>query len=199
MRYAGSNNFLGHPAPGYHKPRCILTREAADKLKEAQATFIKRGYSLKVYDCYRPQKAVNAFYRWSTDPHDVRMQSSFYPNEPKNTLFAKGYIAEYSGHTRGSTIDLTVVPLSSNKPQGRFIACVAQPHDGSLNMGTPFDCFDNSAHVFYKGLRKEQLNNRLLLRNVMMQYDFIPYGKEWWHFTLTNEPYPHTYFNFPII
>jgi D-alanyl-D-alanine dipeptidase len=200
MRYATGNNFMGQPIPGYRSSRCILTRDAAVKLKEAQTAILKQGYSLKVYDCYRPQKAVNAFYNWSKQPTDIGMKSLFYPREQKNTLFDKGYIAQYSGHTRGSTVDITLVNTHQQQksPQSVPHSCPSKMNDNSINMGTPFDCFDKSTRVFYNDLSNEQRKNRMLLRNLMMHYGFVPYSKEWWHFTLSNEPYPHTYFNFEI-
>ncbi len=203
MRYASVNNFVGKPIPGYSAPRCILTRAAALKLQETETAARARGYSLKVYDCYRPQRAVSAFYKWSANPNDTRMQKWFYPHEPKNTLFNKGYIAAYSGHSRGSTVDITLVNLHTKKNKKiSASSCSNQSEqlvdDNSINMGTTFDCFDKSAHVFYSGLNQEQRNNRMLLRKLMTQNGFVPYSKEWWHFSLSNEPYPHTYFNFQV-
>ena len=204
IRYAGRNNFIGQPIPGYQASRCILTRAAAMKLQEAQNAILMRGYSLKVYDCYRPQMAVSAFSTWSKDPKDTRMQPWFYPEEQKKTLFDKGYIAEYSGHSRGSTVDLTLIRTHHGKDSKQspikltMKGCNRQMYDNSINMGTPFDCFDKSAHVFYQGLNKDQYYNRMVLRNLMIQHGFIPYSKEWWHFTLGHEPYPHTYFNFIV-
>ena len=208
MRYAGNNNFVGKPIPGYRQARCVLTRAAALKLKNVQTVALTRGYSLKVYDCYRPQMAVNAFYLWSEDPNDTRMKQWFYPHEPKNKLFNQGYIAQYSGHSRGSTVDITLVNMHQKqnaKSKQALFGASACPNPvknddrhPSIDMGTPFDCFDKSAHVFYNGLNHEQRKNRILLRHLMMQQGFIPYSKEWWHFSLSNEPYPHTYFNFPV-
>ncbi|GGI88424.1 M15 family metallopeptidase [Legionella impletisoli] len=187
MRYATSNNFTGRPVPGYAASRCILTRPAALKLKEAQARLKAQGYGLKVFDCYRPQRAVNAFLRWSKNPNDTHTKQAYYPHEDKNHLFQKGYIAEYSGHSRGSTVDLTIIKLEKSLDT-----------TSDLDMGTSFDYFDRSAHVFYKHLTPLQKKNRLLLRQVMISQGFKPYGKEWWHFTLKNEPYPQSYFNFPV-
>lgn len=193
IRYAGHNNFVGSPIPGYLMPRCILTRRAAEKLQRAQADISSRGYRLKVYDCYRPQMSVDAFNRWSQDDKDTRMKALFYPNEAKNKLFSKGYIARYSGHSRGSTVDITLVKIPQRNKRG-----ATNQHHRSINMGTRFDYFDKSTHVFYPGLNQEQLNNRMLLRRLMIKFDFVPYHKEWWHFTLRDEPYPRSYFNFPV-
>nr|WP_042238661.1 M15 family metallopeptidase [Legionella oakridgensis] len=196
MRYAGNNNFVGTPIPGYLAPRCILTRAAAIQLQKAQLAIARQGYRLKVYDCYRPQMAVNAFNLWSKDLNDTRMKQRFYPHEPKKTLFDKGYIALYSGHSRGSTVDITLIKTSNANKTNQKNDNLGKNHP--IDMGTPFDYFDKSAHVFYRGLSKQQLKNRMLLRTLMMTYGFKPYPKEWWHFTLDNEPYPHTYFNFPV-
>ncbi|WP_133128983.1 M15 family metallopeptidase [Legionella nagasakiensis] len=195
IRYANNNNFVGNPIPGYLAPRCILTRAAANQLQKAQFAIARQGYRLKVYDCYRPQMAVNAFNLWSKDLNDTRMKQRFYPHEPKKTLFEKGYIAHYSGHSRGSTVDITLV--KDNKIN-RTTKTAASQKIHSIDMGTPFDYFDESAHVFHQGVSKQQLKNRLLLRQLMKTYGFKPYSKEWWHFTLENEPYPRTYFNFPV-
>ncbi|MCP0913992.1 MULTISPECIES: M15 family metallopeptidase [Legionella] len=191
IRYASSNNFMGQPAPGYVSPRCVLSRPAALQLKQAQEAIRAQGYTIKVYDCYRPQQAVNAFYTWAQDMNDTRMKEAFYPSEIKEALFSKGYIALHSGHTRGSTVDLTLVKL----PQANS---TQKPEDNAVDMGTPFDFFDERAAVFYPKLAKEQKNNRMLLRKLMIANGFIPYEKEWWHFTLKNEPYPETYFNFSV-
>ncbi|WP_133130369.1 M15 family metallopeptidase [Legionella yabuuchiae] len=186
IRYATANNFTAHPVPGYVAPRCILTREAALKLKEVQASLNARGYGLKVFDCYRPQRAVDAFIRWSKHP-DTSTKPRYYPYEDKNRLFPKGYIAEYSGHSRGSTVDLTLIKL--DKSLEKY---------SNLDMGTEFDYLDPSSNVFYRKLSPVQKKNRLLLRHIMIRYGFKPYSKEWWHFTLKNEPYPRSYFNFPV-
>lgn len=204
MRYASSYNFIGHPIPGYQASRCILTREAAGQLAKAEKAAQKKGYTFKVYDCYRPQTAVNAFYKWSQSANDIKMKKGFYPREDKRTLFAKGYIAQSSGHTRGSTIDLTLVKIGTKDSslQPVLTRCygktISYMNDNSLNTGTRFDCMDRAAHVTYKNLSIEQKTNRLLLRNLMINYGFTPYSKEWWHFTLKHEPYPHTYFDFPV-
>lgn len=183
IRYAGENNFLGEEVPGYLAPKCILTKKAAEQLHQVELEVEKKGYHLKVYDCYRPQMAVNAFIHWSQDLDDKRMKKQYYPSVRKASLFQKGYIAKYSGHSRGSTVDLTLVK------QG-------QTH--SIDMGTRFDFFDRSSRAFYSGLTLEQRHNRLLLRRLMIKHGFKPYNKEWWHFTLKNEPYPKNYFNFKV-
>ncbi|KTD33212.1 D-alanyl-D-alanine dipeptidase [Legionella nautarum] len=204
LRYTTGNNFIGHPIPGYKASRCILTVAAATQLAKIQKAANKMGYSLKVYDCYRPQRAVNAFYQWSQNPYDNRMKAFFYPREDKKNLFAKGYIAEHSGHTRGSTVDLTLVKIGATYRHSKSITSLCfgkTPHyrnDDSIDTGTRFDCMDVSANVFYPDLSQQQKANRLLLRHLMLANGFKPYPQEWWHFTLRNEPYPKTYFDFPV-
>ncbi|MCA0403511.1 MAG: M15 family metallopeptidase [Proteobacteria bacterium] len=205
LRYLGSNNFVGDPIPGYYANRCILTTQAAKALAKVAEEAHKKGFILKVYDCYRPQKAVSAFYRWSKDSNNTQMQSIYYPREDKQNLFAKGYIAQFSGHSRGSTVDLSLVSLKtlSNKGhENKELPCFGKTghyfQDNSIDTGTSFDCFDERAHIFSKNLSQEQKRNRLLLRNLMIKQGFRPYSKEWWHFTLRNEPYPHKIFDFPV-
>jgi len=204
IRYAGSNNFVGNPIPGYDAGLCILTFQAADQLAKVQEAALKQNYSLKVYDCYRPQRAVDAFYQWSEKTKDTLMKKAFYPRVEKKNLFAQGYIAKSSGHSRGSTVDLTLVKikgkltLSSANSTACYGKTLAYLNDNSINTGTRFDCFDPSAHVFYPDLSSEQKANRQLLRRLMLAQGFKPYGKEWWHFTLKNEPYPNTYFDFLV-
>lgn len=204
MRYAGSNNFIGEPIPGYQHAACMLTRPAAKQLKKAQKAAKAQGYSLKVYDCYRPQRSVNYFYKWSQDPSDQRQKASFYPRINKKDLFEKQYVALLSGHSRGSTVDLTLVPLGSStqlvKP--KIKRCYAHSSqyldDNSLDMGTRFDCMDKSANLDYSHLSKNQKINRQKLQKLMHDFGFKPYPYEWWHFTLANEPYPDKYFNDPM-
>ncbi|WP_019215243.1 M15 family metallopeptidase [Legionella tunisiensis] len=204
LRYAGSNNFVGHPIPGYQTARCILTQAAAEQLAKAEKAAVAKGYRFKVYDCYRPQTAVNAFYKWSQNTRDLQTKMTFYPREEKRLLFARGYIALHSGHSRGSTVDLTLVkigakqPRTSGKPSRCYSQTTAHIDDDSINTGTRFDCLDVSANLSYQKLSKEQKANRRLLQALMVSYGFVPYDKEWWHFTLKNEPYPKTYFDFPV-
>ncbi len=208
IRYATSHNFTGDRVDGYLTPTCILTRPAAEALSRAQQDFLERGYTLKVYDCYRPQRAVNDFVGWAEDLADQRMKAEFYPRVDKSTLFADGYIAEHSGHSRGSTFDITLVPLPAAVtppylPGQPLIDCVApQPirfPDNSIDMGTGFDCFDTLAHTADPRINGDQAKNRLLLGEGLERYGFVNYDKEWWHFTLNPEPYPDTFFDFPIV
>jgi D-alanyl-D-alanine dipeptidase len=205
MRYASSNNFIGNPIPGYKKGSCIVTRQAGEQLKNAEQEIKAKGYALKVYDCYRPQTAVNYFYHWSQDFHDERHKAAFYPREIKKELFKKKYIALSSGHTRGSTLDLTLVKLDGSSKianKTHLTRCYAKSanylNDDSIDMGTRFDCLDKSANINYSNLSKSQQANRLLLKKLMVRHGFKPYFYEWWHYTLNNEPFPDTYFDFPV-
>jgi D-alanyl-D-alanine dipeptidase len=186
MRYTTSENFIGTPIEGYIKPVAIATKEASVALNNAQTALQRFGLSLKIYDAYRPQRAVDHFVRWAEDLTDVRKQTEYYPKVAKEVLFQEGYIASKSGHSRGSTFDLTLVSID-NKGAPR-----------ELDMGTPFDFFDPKSGSEYEDLTVAQRANRLLLKTVMEKQGFKPYPKEWWHFTLKEEPYPDTYFNFFI-
>jgi D-alanyl-D-alanine dipeptidase len=180
IRYFGNNNFVGRPITGYKKPVCILTNEAANALAKVQAVLNKQNLGLLVYDCYRPQMAVDDFVQWSQNS-DEKTKSLFYPHIDKKELFQLGYIARRSGHTRGSTMDLTIVDLATNKV---------------LDMGTSFDFLDPLSHPDNRDITPEQFKNRMLLRTLMLKFGFMPLSTEWWHFTLKNEPYKNTYFNF---
>lgn len=182
IRYFNEHNFTGAPVDGYRAPLCILTRVPAEGLRRAQQQLVPRGYTLKVYDCYRPQRAVDDFVRWAQDVGDQRMKAEFYPHVDKSTLFRDGYIDYHSGHSRGSTVDLTVVRLP----------------DESVDMGTEFDYFDPLAHTLDPHVHGEQLANRRLLDDVLREQGFTNYVNEWWHFTYQPEPYPDTYFDFPV-
>lgn len=186
LRYFTTNNFVGEPITGYKKHHCILSTEAASALKEVQKELRKYGLGLKVFDAYRPQQAVDHFARWAADLKDVKNKPVYYPNVDKNQLFEKGYIAAKSGHSRGSTIDLTIVSLKQveNKEE--------------LFMGTRFDFFGPESWPDYKEISFTSRAHRLLLHLVMEKHGFKHLPEEWWHFTLKNEPYPDTYFNFPI-
>lgn len=204
MRYAGSRNFTGRPVPGYDAPECILVREAAEALKAAQAALEPSGYSLKVYDCYRPAKAVAAFVNWSSEPDDPKAKRTHYPNLSKRDLFPN-YIATRSGHSRGATLDVTIVPIGtepapvkadSDQPE----PCTeGDPADNALDMGTGFDCFDPKANTVTRGLTPAEEQNRKRLVDVMSRHGFRNYPKEFWHYTFEPEPFPDTYFDFPIL
>lgn len=205
MRYATANNFTGGQVQGYDAPECVLVRQAADALKAVQADVRAKGFTLKVYDCYRPARAVAAFVEWSKKPDDPDAKIVYYPNLPKSALFPD-YIATRSGHSRGATLDLTLVPLRAKTPPsaeaGKPQPCTApqstEAPDGSIAMGTSFDCFDLKSHTIVPGLTDEERNNRALLVEAMQAHGFKNYPMEWWHFTLEPEPYPDTIFDFPI-
>lgn len=206
MRYAMTHNFIGDRIDGYHAPSCILTLPAAKALKRVQAKLRDKKLSLKVYDCYRPKRAVAHFVRWAKDLKDTRMKAEFYPDLPKTQLF-KGYIAKRSGHSRGSTVDLTIVPLPTPKQpafdkKAPLRSCKAkQPRrwpDNSLDFGTSYDCFDTKSHTASKQVVFQARRNRALLVRLMAEEGFENYRREWWHFTLKNEPYKKTYFDFPV-
>lgn len=183
IRYYGTYNFVGDRIDGYEEPVAILTKEAAAALKEVSDELITKGYRLKIYDAYRPQMAVTNFKNWALDPDDVRMKEYFYPELEKDVLFPQGYIAEHSGHSRGSTVDLTLFDMTTEK---------------EVDMGGTFDYFGELSHPDYKSITEEQYANRMILRDVMIKHGFNPLEEEWWHFTLENEPYPDTYFTFPV-
>lgn len=206
IRYASENNFIGRPIAGYLAPDCVLTSSAAAALMVAQGLAEARGHALKVYDCYRPQQAVNDFVNWAADPDDVSQQHRFYPSVPKDELFARGYIAERSGHSRGSTVDLTLIPLGSEQPAAisqtdrydcRQAKSLRYP-DNSLEMATGYDCFDELSHTDNDRISIEARQNRQLLKSIMEAAGFTNYPLEWWHYTLNNEPYTDRYFDFPI-
>jgi D-alanyl-D-alanine dipeptidase len=183
LKYFSSANFVGQPIDGYRANRAILTLPAIEALAEVQKELNAFGLGIKIYDAYRPQRSVDHFIRWSTDETATDTQPSYYPNVPKNELFAREYLARQSGHSRGSTVDLTLVDLGTGK---------------ELDMGSAFDLFDPVSWPTAAALTSEQRAHRLLLSAVMRQHGFKPYPKEWWHFTLTNEPFPEIYFDFPV-
>jgi D-alanyl-D-alanine dipeptidase len=177
VRYFGTDNFVGTRLDGYEAPVCLLSRPAAEALKRAQATLAAFNLRLVVFDCYRPQQTVDHFVRWAKDLDDTRTKAAYYPHVPKEELFARGYIAERSGHSRGSTVDVSI--------------------DG-LDMGTPFDFFDDSSHARNAEQPAQVRANRALLAQAMEGAGFRGIAEEWWHFTLNNEPWPDRYFNIPV-
>ena len=183
LRYATSNNFIGKPIDGYLKDSLIISTPAAKALKEIQTKLMLSGLSLKIFDAYRPQQAVDYFVRWAKVMNDTLMKQLYYPDVQKSELFTLGFIASKSGHTRGSTVDLSIVDVKTNK---------------EVDMGSSYDFFGEKSHPFYKKITEAQMKNRMLLRTIMIKNGFIPYDNEWWHFTLKDEPYPTTYFNFLI-
>jgi D-alanyl-D-alanine dipeptidase len=208
MRYAGYHNFIGHPIAGYQQgATCILTRPAAKALAKVQTALRPKQLSLKVFDCYRPQTAVNEFITWSQQPEQQQMKAEFYPGVDKKDFFTLGYVAAKSGHSRGSTMDLTIVPVptpasAQYQPSQKLVSCTA-PYDqrffdSGLDMGTGFDCMDERSHGDNRDVSAEAQQNRAMLQQVMQENGFVPYAQEWWHFTLKAEPYPDTYFDFPV-
>ncbi|MCE7004278.1 M15 family metallopeptidase [Kibdelosporangium philippinense] len=196
---------MGTRIDGYEQPLCILTRPAAEALRDAQRRLLRHGYTLKVYDCYRPQRAVNHFVRWAKDLADEKMKAEFYPNVTKNRLFEDGYIAEKSGHSRGSTVDLTIVKLPPRWqrpyiPGERLAPCFAPNRfpDNTVNMGTGYDCFDTLSHTDNPAITGEAREDRQLLKNTLAAVGFRNLPEEWWHYTLNGEPFPGTFFDFPV-
>ena len=183
IRYYSTYNFVGDRIEGYEEPCALLTKEAASALKEVSDELVQKGYRLKIFDAYRPQKAVTHFMEWAKDTDDTRMKEYFYPELDKSVLFDQGYIAEKSGHSRGSTVDLTLFDMKLEK---------------EVDMGGTFDYFGELSHPDYDQITEEQYANRMILREAMLAHGFKPLEEEWWNFTLENEPFPDTYFTFPV-
>ncbi len=183
IRYFGNDNFTGRPVPGYEKPLAILTTKAASALLQVQEGLKKSGLGIKIFDAYRPQMAVDHFESWAKVLDDTLTKRKFYPDVDKRDLFKLNYIASRSGHTRGSTVDLTLIRLQTGE---------------ELDMGSHYDFFGNISHHAYGGISASQKANRELLRNIMARHGFRDYKEEWWHYTLADEPYPDTYFNFKV-
>ncbi|GAA2363640.1 M15 family metallopeptidase [Saccharopolyspora halophila] len=207
IRYATPHNFVGDPVRGYDEPMCVVTRPLADALHAAQQQLETRGYSLKVYDCYRPQRAVDHFVEWAKNVDDQRMKAEFYPGLEKSRLFADGYIAENSGHSRGSSVDLTLVrlPVPPQRPYvpGEPLSPCTAPAgerfpDNSVDMGTGYDCFDDLSHTDDPRVTGAAEANRNLLRDVLTSVGLENYANEWWHYNLASEPFPDQYFDFPV-
>lgn len=182
VRYYSAYNFVGRRIDGYEAPVVLLTNEAAQSLKAVADELAQIGYILKLFDGYRPQRAVDCFVRWAGDENDLLYKNAFYPTVPKDRLL-NGYIARKSGHSRGSTVDLTIVDTATGK---------------EVDMGTPFDFLGEASHHGSELVTAKQTQNRNILKNAMTKHGFKPYQAEWWHYTLINEPYPDTYFDFPV-
>ena len=183
IRYYSTFNFIGDRIDGYEEPCAILTKEAARALKQVSNEMIVQGYRLKIFDAYRPACAVKHFVLWGIEDQDLRMKPYFYPELEKQVLFRDGYIASRSSHSRGSAVDLTLLDMQSGK---------------ELDMGSPFDLFSEVSHPSFRGVTDEQYENRMLLQQAMVRAGFVPLDCEWWHFMLKDEPYPDTYFEFPV-
>lgn len=183
IRYYSTFNFVGDRIDGYEEPVAVITIEAARALKAVSNEMMVKGYRLKVFDAYRPAAAVKHFILWGIEDQDVRMKPYFYPDLQKQELFQKGYIAKQSSHSRGSAVDLTLIDMRTGK---------------EVDMGGPFDLFSEISHPDYRGITPEQYDNRMLLQKAMVRNGFKPLDCEWWHFTLEDEPYPDTYYTFPV-
>jgi D-alanyl-D-alanine dipeptidase len=183
IRYFSDDNFVGTVIDGYEAPKAILTIEAAQALKKAADTLEEQGYYIKIFDAYRPQRAVDHFVRWAKDLDDTKMKEKYYPDLDKSVLFELGYIAEKSGHSRGSTVDLTLIEISTGK---------------EVDMGSGFDFFGEISNHGTDLITAEQEKNRNILRDAMVDAGFEVYPEEWWHYKLKDEPYPDTYFDFPV-
>lgn len=184
-RYATHDNFIGVPVDGYEAPKVVVSNPVAAALKGVQAELARKGMALKIFDGYRPQRAVDHFMRWINDPADTIKKAEYYPNVSKPDLLKLGYIAEKSGHSRGGSVDVTLVTGEG-------------PHARALDMGSPWDLFDPVSHADAAGIGSKAFENRRLLADVMTRHDFKPFNEEWWHFTLEPEPFPDSYFDFPI-
>ncbi len=183
IRYFSTYNFVGDRIEGYEEPCALLTRDAARALKTVSSKAVVMGYRLKIFDAYRPACAVRHFVMWGLEDLDQRMKPYFYPDLEKQEIFQRGYIASRSSHSRGSTVDLTLLDMKTGK---------------ELDMGSPFDFFGEISHPDCPDVTGEQRENRMLLRDLMVKNDFRPIDCEWWHFTLQDEPFPDTYFEFPV-
>ena len=183
IRYFSTYNFIGDRIDGYEEPCAIITVEAARALKAVSNELNVKGYRLKVFDAYRPACAVRHFVMWGIEDLDLRMKPFFYPDLEKQELFSRGYVASKSSHSRGSTIDLTLLDMETGK---------------EVDMGSPFDLFSEISHPDNKNVTEEQYENRMILQNAMTRNGFVPFDCEWWHFTLADEPYKDTYFEFPV-
>ena len=206
MRYFSSHNFVGRRVRGYENGECILTRAAATALARVQADLQPRGYALQVFDCYRPDRGVKDFAEWAPAPGDPA-KAEFYPRLNKNQFHELGYVAHRSGHSRGSTVDLTLTGAQARPPEtwrpGMALADCAGPYeqrfaDGGIDMGTGYDCFEERSHTASPEIGPLAQRNRALLLKAMSKHGFRNYDKEWWHFTLDREPFPDTYFDFPV-
>lgn len=184
IRYASKENFMGRVVNGYESPKVVLTKKALSALKRAQTEFKQLGYGIKVFDAYRPQRAVDDFMQWIKAENDTLMKHEYYPQLDKKKLVPQGYIAKKSGHSRGSTLDLTLIYLDGeNKGQ-------------EVDMGGEWDYFGKRSNYDFPEISLKQKENRALLQKIMIKYGFLPYAEEWWHFTIAEEPFPNTYFDF---
>jgi zinc D-Ala-D-Ala dipeptidase len=208
IRYAGFHNFTGRPVDGYQANECILTERAAEALRRVQSELAGQKLSLIVWDCYRPTRAVTDFGNWSRSPQPPSMKAEFFPNTDKSQFFALGYLASHSAHSRGSTVDLGIVPATVHTPPAfdpakPLAPCTAPKStrfdDGTVDLGTGYDCLDPLASTNHPEVSRQAHDNRMLLQHVMQQHGFKAYSKEWWHFELLDEPFPRRSFDFPVV
>lgn len=183
IRYHSTYNFIGDRIDGYEEPVALLTLDAARALRGAGNELYVMGYQIKIFDAYRPARAVKHFVLWGLEDQDIRMKQYFYPELEKEELFNLGYIAKQSSHSRGSTVDLSLLDMRTGR---------------EVDMGSPFDYFGEISHPDFTGITEEQFGNRMLLQSVLTRNGFLPYENEWWHFTLKDEPFKETYFDFPV-
>lgn len=196
IRYTGSENFVGRPVAGYERSTCILSQPAADALMQVQREVAESGLTLKIFDCFRPQRAVDDFVRWGRDVDDLKMMSAYYPRVPKSELFERGYIAEKSGHSRGSTVDLTLVV--TNPARAEKVLQGPLGVEAEVDMGSPFDLFDPRSHTANPDMPAHVRHNRAWFAALMDRHGFNNLPEEWWHYTLRDEPHPERFFDFPV-
>jgi zinc D-Ala-D-Ala dipeptidase len=208
VRYAGSHNFVGRPINGYLEPRCLLTQQAAEALHRVQQSARAQGYTLKVYDCYRPSRAGEDFAAWAASPDDEPTKAEFFPDLTKHALFTDGFVGGgQTSHSGGSSVDLTLVPLDAPSPRPYvpgepLVPCTAPAGqrfpDNSADMGTGFDCFDPRSHTLDERITGAAREHRLLLKQLMTDAGFVNYRNEWWHYDFVHDPHPNTYYDFPV-
>jgi D-alanyl-D-alanine dipeptidase len=206
MRYAGAHNFVGRPIAGYESAECVLTEKAARALAKVQAQLAAKKLSLIVWDCYRPTRATAEFIRWTKDTNDTKMKAEFYPRIDKSRIFELGYLSSRSAHSRGSTVDLGIAPMAAKVPKfdsaTPLASCIVPKgqrfDDGALDFGTGYDCMDELSATDSAGIGPQARANRHMLRDLMVAAGFKPYRREWWHFELSDEPFPNQSFDFPI-
>ena len=196
IRYIGSENFLGRPVAGYERATCILSQPAADALAKVQREAAENGLTLKIFDCFRPQRAVDDFVRWGQDLDDLKGMAAYYPRVPKSELFERGYIAAKSGHSRGSTVDLTL--LVTNPASAEQVLQGPLEPDAEVDMGSPFDLFDPRSHTANPAMPAHVRHNRAWFAALMDRHGFNNLPEEWWHYTLRDEAHPQTFFDFPV-
>uniref|UniRef100_A0A914CLL8 D-Ala-D-Ala dipeptidase n=1 Tax=Acrobeloides nanus TaxID=290746 RepID=A0A914CLL8_9BILA len=205
LRYFSNENFIGHPIVGYERNVAILTKQAAEALSKAQQEFEQNDYTLVIYDAYRPRRSVEYFLEWNKNLSDQRKKKEYYPFIEKAEVFDLGYVAKKSGHTRGSTVDLTIAKIGNKIEDRKWVSRKLEDgreilflDDGTLDMGSSFDLFDQASHQDSPIIASPYTEHRNYLRNVMMKHGFRPNPREWWHYSFIDEPFPDTYFEFHV-